>query len=95
MSNTRFGTFEPDGTCTVDAEILAPALGLSAPVLIDELRAARVFQTSERGIGADEGLMRLTFRYRNREFSAVINRAGELVQPAGANIAAIPEASCA
>ncbi len=65
MSNTRFATFEPDGTCTVDAELLAPALGLSAVALIDELRAARVFQTSERGVDADEGLMRLTFRYRN------------------------------
>lgn len=84
---TRLVVFDDDGGCTVDAAILAPTLGLSPASLIDRLRAGLVYQTNERGIGADAGLMRLTFRYRHREFRAIVDRAGRIVGPR--------EASCA
>ncbi|MEO8714931.1 MAG: DUF6522 family protein [Acetobacteraceae bacterium] len=76
-----FATFGDDGTCTIDAEILAPRLGLTPAALIEQLRAGLVYQTSERGIGDDEGRMRLTFRYRHREFQAVLDRTGRLMSP--------------
>jgi len=76
-----FATFDDDGGCTVDAEILAPALGLSPAALIERLRAGLVYHTGERGVGSDEGLTRLTFRYRHREFRAIIDCAGRIVGP--------------
>ncbi len=57
-----FASFQEDGGCTVDAEILGPALGLSPVALIEQLRAGLVYQIAERGIGVDDGNMRLTFR---------------------------------
>lgn len=84
MLDARFATFDADGACTVDAEILAPSLGLSPAALVEQLRAGLVYQTSERGIGADAGTMRLTFRYRHREFCAIVDRAGRIVGPEGA-----------
>ena len=78
---TEFATFQDDGDCTVDAEILAPALGLSPSALIGQLRAGLVYQTAERGIGDDDGRMRLTFRYRHREFRVIVDRAGRIIEP--------------
>jgi len=80
-ARTRLVVFDDDGGCTVDADILAPALGLSPASLIDQLRAGLVYQINERGIGADEGLTRLTFRYRHREFRAIVDGAGRITGP--------------
>lgn len=77
--DSRFATFQEDGTCMVDAAILGPALGLSPAALMVELRAGLVYQVAERGIGADAGRMRLTFRYRHRELCVIVDRAGQIV----------------
>lgn len=81
--DNRFATFQEDGTCMVDAAILAPALGLSPAALMAQLQAGLVYNIAERGIGEDAGRMRLTFRYRHREVRAIVDRAGRIVEGLG------------
>lgn len=79
-SGTRFAVFQDDGACVIDGRILAPALGLSPDALMSELRAGLVYQVTERGIGADDGRMRLTFRYRHREVRVIVDRTGRIIE---------------
>lgn len=60
----------------VDAAAIAPQLGLTPERFMEELRRGLVFQVTETGIGEDAGRIRLTFRYRAREFSMILDAAG-------------------
>jgi hypothetical protein len=53
-----------DGDLTVDAQVLAPRLGLSVTKLKAEMRRGIVYSRVERGEGADAGYWRITVTYR-------------------------------
>ena len=65
-----------DGEITVDAELLAPKLGLSAEALKAEMRKGIVSSVAETGINEDAGRTRVTFRYRTRAWTVVIDPDG-------------------
>ena len=49
---------------TIEARFLAAKLGLSLDRLRAEMRRGIVYGVVERGVGEDEGRLRLTFRHR-------------------------------
>lgn len=65
-----------DGEITIDAELLALKLGLSAAALKTEMRKGGVDNVAETGINEDAGRTRLTFRYRTRAWTVVIEPDG-------------------
>jgi hypothetical protein len=69
-----------DGEITIDAELLAPKLGLSAAELKAEMRKGSIDSDAEVGINDDAGRTRLTFRYRTRAWTVVIQPDGTVVE---------------
>ena len=67
-----------DGEITVDAELLAPKLGLSAEALKAEMRKGNVSSVAETGIDEDAGRTRVTFKYRTRAWTGVVDPDGTL-----------------
>jgi hypothetical protein len=63
---------------TVEATYLAARLGLSVDRLQTEMRRGIVYSVVERGMGEDAGRLRLTFRYRARAWTVVVQRDGTL-----------------
>jgi hypothetical protein len=75
----------------VDAQVLAPRLGLSVATLKAEMRRGIVYSRVERGEGADEGYWRLTVTYRNRAVRLLVTPSGRAYElPAPAAPAAQP-----
>jgi len=68
-----------DGEITIAADLLAPKLGLSVEALKAEMRRGFVYSVTEQGID-DVGRARLTFRYRNRSWTVVVEPDGTLVE---------------
>lgn len=64
---------------TVAASYLAARLGLSVNRLREEMRRRLVYSVVERGMGEDAGRLRLTFRYRERFWTVVIQSDGTLL----------------
>jgi hypothetical protein len=77
-----------DGEIAIDAELLAPRLGLSVDALKAEMRKGIVYSVAETGINEDVGRTRLTFRYRARAWTVVVHPDGNLVE----SIAPAPKA---
>ena len=77
-----------DGEIAIDAELLAPRLGLSVDALKAEMRKGIVYSVAETGIDEDVGRTRLTFRYRARAWTVVVDPDGNLVE----SIAPAPKA---
>ena len=69
-----------DGEISIDAEVLAPKLGISAEALKAEMRKANVYSVAETGVNEDAGRTRLTFGYRTRAWTAVVEADGTLVE---------------
>ncbi len=69
-----------DGEITIDAELLASKLGLSAAALKAEMRKGSIDSVAEAGIDEDAGRTRLTFRYRTRAWTAVVEPDGTVVE---------------
>ena len=59
--------------------LIAPHLGLTPEEMMAELRCGLVYQVAEKGTAADEGRIRLTFRYRARECRIVVDASGAIV----------------
>ena len=71
---------------TIEAGHLAAKLGLSVDRLRAEMRRGIVYGVIERGTGEDAGRLRLTFRYRARSWTVVVEADGTLNEahvPAG------------
>jgi hypothetical protein len=62
---------------TVDAGYLAVRLGLSVARLRAEMRRGIIYSVVERGMDEDAGRLRLTFRYRARAWTMVVQRDGD------------------
>ncbi len=69
-----------EGAHEVSATYLAPRLGLDPETLRAEMRAGRVVSREERGEGADAGRTRLTIRFKDRAWRAVIGPDGAAVE---------------
>ena len=67
-----------DGEITIDADLLAPKLGLSAEALKAEMRKGNVSSVAETGINEDAARTRVTFRYRTRTWTVVVDPDGTL-----------------
>ena len=67
-----------DDDVTVDAELLAPQLGLSVPALKAAMSAGEIRSLVERGEDEDAGRMRLTFRYGSIQYSLIREPDGQL-----------------
>lgn len=67
-----------DDDIVVDAELLAGCLNLSVASLREEMGAGNVRTLVENGEGEDLGRMRLTFRYKDRQFSILREPDGQL-----------------
>ncbi|MFT5487627.1 MAG: hypothetical protein ACI9JL_004256 [Paracoccaceae bacterium] len=78
-----------DGEITIDAALLAPKLGLSPETLKAEMARGLVYSVAETGVDEDVGRTRLTFRYRSRAWTMVVDTDGNLVE----SIAPAPKAS--
>jgi hypothetical protein len=68
------------GEITIDAELLAPKLGLSTEELKAEMHKGLVYSVAEKGINEDQGRMRLTFRYRARSWTVIVEAGGRLME---------------
>ena len=68
------------GEATIEAGFLAAKLGLSVDRLRAEMRRGIVYSTLERGVGEDAGRLRLTFRYRARSWTVVVEANGRLIE---------------
>jgi hypothetical protein len=79
-----------DGEITIDAELLASKLGLSAALLKAEMRKGIVSGVAETGINEDVGCARLTFRYRSRAWTVVVEPDGNLVESIASAAKALP-----
>ena len=66
------------GHITIDAELLAPKLGLSVTALRANMAKGLVTSLAESGIDDDAGRTRLTFRYRSRVWRLVREADGTL-----------------
>ena len=69
-----------DGNITIDAEALAPKLGLSVDALKEKMANGLVTGIAETGVDKDAGRARLTFRYRGRVWRIVVKPDGTLVE---------------
>lgn len=78
------------GEITIDAELLASKLGLSAASLMTEMRNGIVYSVTETGINEDVGRTRLTFRYRSRAWTVVVDPDGKLVESIAPVAKALP-----
>jgi hypothetical protein len=61
-----------DGDLTVDAQVLAPRLGLSVAKLKAEMRRGIVYSRVERGEGSDAGYWRITVTYRQHAVRVLV-----------------------
>jgi len=75
---------------TIDAELVASKLGLSAASLMTEMRKGIVYSVTETGIDEDVGRTRLTFRYRSRAWTVVVDPDGNLVESVAPVANALP-----
>lgn len=69
-----------DGEVTIDAEALAPKLGLTVEALKQNMAKGLVMGVTETGENEDAGRTRLTFRYRSRIWRVVIEADGSLFE---------------
>jgi hypothetical protein len=69
-----------NGDITIDAEALAPKLGLTVRALKENMAKGLVLSVAETGEGEDAGRTRLTFRYRARVWRVVIEADGSLFE---------------
>ena len=81
-----------DGEITIAADLLAQQLGLSVEALKAQMRRGYVYSLAEQGVAEDAGRTRLTFRYRTRSWTVVVEPDGTLVETSVASTKAWPAA---
>ena len=73
---------------TVDARIIAGALGLDAAQVPGLLGRGAITTACERGAGEDEGRHRLTFTSGRRRFQLVIDASGNILARSAGSVSA-------
>jgi len=79
-----------DSDFLIDADILAPLLGVAVADVPALMRRNEITSKCERGIDAHEGQYRLSFFYQDRRVRLMVDTKGHvlkrtLLEPAGAN----------
>jgi hypothetical protein len=69
-----------DGAVQVDASLIAEGLGITLPLLRQQMQAGEITSLAERGTDADNGRHRLTFFSAHRRFRLVVDAEGAIVQ---------------
>jgi hypothetical protein len=69
-----------DGAVQVDASLIAEGLGITLPLLRQQMRAGEITSLAERGTDADNGRHRLTFFSAHRRFRLVVDAEGAIIQ---------------
>jgi hypothetical protein len=69
-----------DDELIVDAEVLAPKLGLTVEALKENMRQGLVTSIAETGVDQHAGRTRLTFRYGTRIWRLVVEVDGTLFE---------------
>lgn len=69
------------GDVEIDAELVAPGLGLDVPTFRRLMAAGQVSVLCERGTGDDTGLVRGTFHHGGRRVRIVVDAQGRPVAP--------------
>jgi NAD(P)H-nitrite reductase large subunit len=70
-----------DAQLIIDADLIAPRLGLASDAFMAAIRRGIVYQRTERGIDDDIGRYRVTFLYRERRCRVIVSpEAGAVVQ---------------
>jgi len=69
-----------DGDLEIDASVIAEGLGITLPLLRQQMRAGEITSLAERGTDADNGRHRLTFFSAHRRFRLVVDAEGAIIQ---------------
>jgi hypothetical protein len=69
-----------DGAVQVDASLIAEGLGITLPLLRQQMQAGEITSLAERGTDADNGRHRLTFFSAHRRFRLVVDAEGAIIQ---------------
>lgn len=64
----------------IDGAVVAQKLGLDVGTFRQLMHDRKVSVLCERGVGADDGLIRATFYLDGRRFRAVVDRRGQIVR---------------
>jgi hypothetical protein len=69
-----------DGAVQVDASVVAEGLGITLPLLRQQMQSGQITSLAERGTDADLGRHRLTFFSKHRRFRLVVDDSGAIIQ---------------
>jgi len=69
-----------DGAVQVDASLIAEGLGITLPLLRQQMQTGEITSLAERGTDADNGRHRLTFFSAHRRFRLVVDAEGAIIR---------------
>lgn len=69
-----------NGAVQIDASLIAEGLGITLPLLRQQMQAGEITSLAERGTDADNGRHRLTFFSAHRRFRLVVDAEGAIIQ---------------
>jgi hypothetical protein len=69
-----------DDAVEIDAAIIAEGLGIAPGQVQSEMRSGRITSVCERGVDADAGTFRLSFKKGNRRLRLIVDTAGEVIR---------------
>lgn len=69
-----------EGAVQIDASVIAEGLGITLPLLRQQMQAGEITSLAERGTDADNGRHRLTFFSAHRRFRLVVDAEGAIIQ---------------
>ena len=81
-----------DDAIEVDAAVVAAGLGIAPEQVQSEMRSGRITSTCERGLDADAGTFRLSFKKGNRRLRLIVDGAGEVIRRSTLTLADPPAA---
>lgn len=75
----------------IDAAIIAEGLGIAPEDVQSEMRSGRITSVCERGVAADAGTFRLSFKRDNRRLRLVVDTVGEVIRRSTLTLANPPD----
>ena len=80
MDNKREWVDFDGESFSIDAALIADALGMGSQKVQALMRARKITSVCERGIEQDAGRYRLSFRHANQMLRFVVDERGEILQ---------------
>lgn len=81
-----------DDAVEVDAAIIAAGLGIAPEHVQSEIRSGRITSICERGVDADAGTFRLSFKKGNCRLRLIVDSGGEVIRRSTLTLADPPAA---